>query len=137
MVALRDLYVETLVDTANFYEAMAVKFQARSPAHVLLLHETDLAAMFVDDLAMALRKDGWDIISIDEAYRDPIARIEPNTWFLGEGRIAALAQLKGADPRDLVHERTDEGVLERLFNERVMNDRSPPCVARNNGEAKS
>ena len=135
MQALRDLYVETLVDTANFYERMAVDTLGRSPAHVLLLHETDIAAMFVDDLALALRADGWEIVSIDEAYRDPIAADEPDTWFLGGGRIAALAQIKGADPRNLVHERTDEKVLARLFEERVRNDRGDPCTAR--GEAKS
>ena len=135
MQALRDLYVETLVDTANFYDRMAVDTLGRSPAHVLLLHETDIAAMFVDDLAVALRADGWKIVSIDEAYRDPIAADEPDTWFLGEGRVAALAQVKGADPRKLVHERTDEKVLARLFEERVADDRADPCVPRN--EAKS
>ena len=135
MRALRDLYVETLVDTANFYERMAVGALDRSPAHVLLLHETDVAAMFVDDLAAALRGDGWEIVSIDEAYRDPIGAIEPDTWFLGEGRVAALAQLRGADPRELVHERTDEDVLARLFEERVLNDGAPACVPL--GEAKS
>lgn len=128
--ALRDLYVETLVRTANFYEKMAVETLGRSPAHVLLLHETDVAAMFVDDLAKALRKDGWQIVPIDEAYRDPIAKEEPDTWFLGEGRVAALAQLKGANPRDLVYERTDEDVLSRLFNERVFSERAPICRPR-------
>ena len=75
-------------------------------------------------------RDGWDIVPIDEAYRDPIAAVEPDTWFLGEGRVAALAQIAGADPRDLVHERTDEAALATLFNERVLSDRAPPCVAR-------
>jgi peptidoglycan/xylan/chitin deacetylase (PgdA/CDA1 family) len=91
MDALRDLYVETLVDTANFYDAIARGTIGRSPVHVLLLHETDLAALFVDDLAQALRADGWTLVPIDVAYADPIAAIEPDTWFLGEGRVAALA----------------------------------------------
>ena len=118
--ALRDLYVETLVDTANFYERMGRETLGRSPAQMLLLHETDLAALFVDDLAAALRADGWTIITADEAYRDPIAATEPDTWFLGEGRVSALAQMKGKEPRELVHERTDEEVLSRLFNQRVL-----------------
>ena len=130
MKALRDLYVETLVGTANFYEKMAVETLGRSPAHVLLLHETDVAAMFIDDLAKALRKDGWQIVPIDEAYRDPIAKEEPDTWFLGEGRVAALTQMKGANPRDLVYERTDEEVLSRLFNERVIDAGVPVCRPR-------
>ena len=134
MKALRDLYVETLVGTANFYERMAVEMLGRSPAHIILLHETDVAALFIDDLAKALQKDGWEIVPIDEAYRDPIAAEEPDTWFLGEGRIAALAEIKGADPRDLVYERTDEDVLSRLFALRVISDEAPPCRARDIGK---
>ena len=120
MDALRDLYVETLVDTAAFYDRMAVETLGRSPVHVLLLHETDLAAMLVDDLAAALRRTGWEIATIDDAYRDPIAASEPDTWFLGGGRIAALAQIGGREPRSLVHPRTDEAELSRLFRERVL-----------------
>jgi peptidoglycan/xylan/chitin deacetylase (PgdA/CDA1 family) len=120
MAALRGLYVETLVDTANFYDRIAVETLGRSPAHILLLHETDLAAMFVDDLAAGLRAAGWEIIPIDEAYRDPIAAVEPDTWLLGEGRVSALAHLRGREPRDLVHPRTDEAELSRLFAERVL-----------------
>lgn len=120
MDALRDLYVETLVDTADFYDRIAVETLGRSPVHVLLLHETDIAAMFVDDLAVGLRKAGWEVVSIDEAYRDPIAASEPDTWFLGEGRVSALAQMKGREPASLVHERTDEDALSKLFAERVL-----------------
>jgi peptidoglycan-N-acetylglucosamine deacetylase len=120
MDALRDLYVETLVGASNFTDRIAVEAIGRSPAHVLLLHETDLAAFFIDDLAAALRADGWEIVSMDEAYRDPIAAVEPDTWFLNAGRVAALAHLRGRSPRELFHERTDEAVLTRLFEQRVM-----------------
>jgi peptidoglycan/xylan/chitin deacetylase (PgdA/CDA1 family) len=120
MDGLGRLYVETLVGAANFTDRMALDAIGRSPAHVILLHETDLAAMFVDDLAAALRADGWEILSLDEAYRDPMAAQEPDTWFLNAGRVAGLAHLKGKEPRELMHERTDEEVLTRLFNERVL-----------------
>ena len=120
MAALRQLYVETLVGASNFTDRIAVETIGRSPAHVLLLHETDLAAMFVDDLAAALRADGWEIVTIDEAYRDPIAATEPDTWFLNAGRVAALAHIAGREPRTLFHERTDEDVLSRLFAEHVL-----------------
>jgi peptidoglycan/xylan/chitin deacetylase (PgdA/CDA1 family) len=118
--ALRDLYVETLVDTANFYEEMALETLGRSPAHVLLLHETDIAALFMVDLVAALRADGWTIVTMDAAYRDPIAQVEPDTLFLGGGRLAAIAAAAGREPQDLVHERTDEDVLTSLFEERVI-----------------
>lgn len=120
MDALRRLYVETLVGAANFTDRLAVETIGRSPAHVILLHETDLAALYIDDLAAALRADGWEIITIDEAYRDPIAAVEPDTWFLNAGRVAALAHLRGREPRTLFHDRTDEDELDRLFDERVL-----------------
>lgn len=120
MDALGLLYVETLVQSANFYDEIAVQVLGRSPAHVLLLHETDLAALFIEDVVEALRKDGWEILSMDEAYADPIALIEPDTMYLGGGRVAAIAHTKGYEPADLVYERTDEEVLDRLFTERVL-----------------
>ncbi len=122
MVALRKLYVETMLLTANHYEAIAQEVLNRSPIHVLLLHETDLNAMYIADVVAALRKDGWSIATMDEAYRDPIAATEPNTLFLGEGRIAALGYLTGIKPRRLVYERTDEDVLAKLFNQRVLKE---------------
>ena len=87
---------------------------------MLLLHETDLNALFIVDLVEGLRADGWTIVTMDEAYADPIAQIEPDTLYLGGGRIAALAAAGGRDPATLVHERTDEAELARLFEERVI-----------------
>lgn len=118
--ALRDLYVETIMQAVEFYDAIAMKTLERSPRHVLLLHENDVAALFVGDLVAALRKTGWTIISPDEAYADPIAKIEPDTLFLGQGRVAAIAHTKGVKGRDLVHEREDDVVLDKLFADRVL-----------------
>ena len=118
--ALRDLYVETIVQAVEFYDAIAPKTLGRSPRHVLLLHENDLAALYIADLATALRAKGWTIIAAEQAYKDPIAAIEPDTLFLGQGRIAAIARAQGMKPMELIHEREDEAVLDRLFNERVL-----------------
>lgn len=118
--ALRDLYVETIVQAVEFYDAIAMKTLGRSPRHVLLLHENDLAALYIEDLAKTLRAKGWTIISAEQAYQDPIAAIEPDTLFLGQGRVAAIARSQGMKPVELVHEREDEAVLDRLFEERVV-----------------
>ena len=118
--ALGRLYVETIVQTADFNDRIARETLGRSPAHVLLLHETDLNALFIVDLVAGLRAAGWTIVTMDEAYRDPIARMEPDTLYLGGGRVAALANVAGRAPETLVHERTDEAELARLFEERVV-----------------
>lgn len=124
MRALRDLYVETLVGAADFYDRIAREALGRQPAQVMLLHETDLNALYVADLARGLRKAGWTIVPIDEAYRDPIAAREPDGWFTNGGRVAALAQETGRLPKDLIDPRTDEDVLTALFQTRVLKART-------------
>ena len=42
-------------------------------------------------LVSALRADGWHIVPTVEAYEDPIAARDPDTLWLGQGRVAALA----------------------------------------------
>lgn len=120
MMALRNLYVETLVGAANFYDRVALDALGRQPIQILLLHETDLNAMFIGAVVEGLRKAGWEIVSIDAAYRDPIAKREPDGWFTNGGRVAALAQDAGRVPRDLIDPRTDETVLDELFAARVL-----------------
>jgi len=118
--ALGDFYAETVVKAADFYDGLARETLGRSPAHVLLLHETDLNALFIEDVVAALQADGWQIIPIDEAYADPIAQIEPDTLVLGGGRVSALAVVAGRRPADVFFERNDEAVLARLFEQRVI-----------------
>ena len=71
--AMRALYVEVHVEAAEAYDAVARKATGRSPAHVMLLHETDLAALYIADLVAALEAKGWAIITNDEAYSDPFS----------------------------------------------------------------
>lgn len=125
--AVRDLYVQTLVDAARFYDDIARDELGRSPAHVLLLHENDLAALFITDLVAALRADGWEIIPALEAYADPIAGRAPETLFNGQGRVAALAHEAGRPARSLVHPLEDEDALRALFVSRgLLAGHTPP-----------
>ncbi|HYG01786.1 MAG TPA: polysaccharide deacetylase family protein [Chryseosolibacter sp.] len=110
---LRDFYIEHIWNSIQFYDAIARKTIGRSPKHVLLLHENDLAAMFINDLIDFIRKQNWKIISPTEAYTDPIADIIPDVLFNGQGRIGAIAFSKGVPAKELVQESEDEEWLER------------------------
>ena len=70
MAALRKLYLQSQLGGIAYHEALARRTLGRSPPHVMLLHETDLAALFIADLVAELRKDGWTIITADEAFAD-------------------------------------------------------------------
>lgn len=120
MEELKSLYLEAIVASADFYDDLAVAHLGRSPRHVLLLHENDLAALFITDLVAALRNDGWIIVSADVAYADPIAQTMPDTMFLNQGRVAALAEAAGAPRRTLFGPYEEEPDLEAAFNRRVL-----------------
>ena len=121
MKALRDLYVETHVQAAEHYDSLARRTLGRSPAHMLLLHETDLAALFIGDLVDALRRKGWRVVGADEAFADPIASAEPDVPLAQGTLIEALAWEKGlAGPRDF--ERNDARTANELFARRVLKE---------------
>ncbi len=112
----RDFYVQTLIRSIEFYDAIAQKTLKRSPRHVLLLHENDAAALFVDDLVIELRKQGWTLVSPQKAYQDKIAKTYPNTQFQKQGRVAAIAASKGVPESELRHESENEITLTEAFN---------------------
>ena len=77
--ALGDLYVTWHVEAADFADAMMQRVTGRQPVQMLLLHETDLAALYIGDLVRALRGGGWTVVSADAAYADPIGKEMPDT----------------------------------------------------------
>ena len=129
--ALRGVYVEMLLDAVVFYDGIATEYLGTSPAHMLLLHENDVAALFIGDLVAALRSRGWSIVSPDEAYADPIAGRVPQTLKTGQGRVAALAIEAGLDPRTLTHLAIEESQIDALLAERrVFGDLGPDLPER-------
>jgi peptidoglycan/xylan/chitin deacetylase (PgdA/CDA1 family) len=122
--ALRDLYVETHVESADFTDALARRALGRSPAHVLLLHETDLAALFLPDLIAALRRDGWEIVTADQAYADPMHDAVPNSPTANGTLIEQFAWQKHLSaPR--WYARNDIAFATQLFEQRVMHEPGP------------
>jgi hypothetical protein len=116
--ALRDTYVSVLMDAIVFYDQMARAVLGRSPKHVILLHENDLAALYIGDLVSSLRSNGWKIISPDDAYTDPISHFVTSHLFPNNpGRIGEIAQSHGwkDDRQTLWHRACDKKFLDQKF----------------------
>jgi peptidoglycan/xylan/chitin deacetylase (PgdA/CDA1 family) len=128
MNALRDLYVRIVVESAEFSDQMARDALHREPIQVILMHETDIEALFVADAVAALRAHGWRIVPIDQAYRDPIAAAEPDSPFLSS-RIGALATLPGMPPRDVTPVVNRMDVVTQAFNTEVLHQPAPAAAA--------
>ena len=126
MAALRDLFVRIIVETAEWQDRIARETLRRQPIHVMLMHETDLEALFLTDAVRALRARGWQTATMDQAYRDPIARVVPETRYLGGGRVAAIAAAAGRPPRDLAPPLNEEAEILRLFNAQVLHQGTAP-----------
>ncbi|TDF37466.1 polysaccharide deacetylase [Alteromonadaceae bacterium M269] len=115
--AVEALYVDMILSAAEHYDGVACRWMKRSPAHVLLLHENDVAALFLPALIDAFKDNSWSIITTSEAYKDPIAKVSPATLFLGQGRVAALAKIAGAKDNELRHKGEDTDALDKLFEQ--------------------
>lgn len=116
---LGQLYVDTLWEGILFYDGLAKKYLQRSPKHILLLHENEMAALYLDRLIKHIRKNGWEIISPQEAYQDPIASsYEPEVFnFNKQGRIAALIDSKSNSEIVLRHPSENTEFLDQRFEE--------------------
>lgn len=124
--ALRDLYVRTVVGAADFYDGLAREALGRSPIQVMLMHETDLEAMFVGDAVKALKADGWEIVSADRAFADPISLEEPNSVRTSMGQIAAMADARGVPVRQLYDPSFHEEAIKRAFARDVLHKAPTP-----------
>jgi peptidoglycan/xylan/chitin deacetylase (PgdA/CDA1 family) len=124
MAALRDLYVETHVQAADFADALMVKSIGRSPPHVMLLHETDIAALYIADLVKALRADGWEIVTADKAYADPLKNAAPDVPSANGTLTELLAWEKGL-PAPRWYERNNITLANQFFAERVLHEKAP------------
>jgi peptidoglycan/xylan/chitin deacetylase (PgdA/CDA1 family) len=126
MDGLRSLYVTTMVGAADFADSLALKTWRRRPAQVIVLHETDIAALFIPDLVEALRKDGWKIVTADEAYADPISKLAPNVPS-ANGTLLELAAWEKGIPKPRWYERNDMALAKRLFDEQVLHEAPAPA----------
>jgi peptidoglycan/xylan/chitin deacetylase (PgdA/CDA1 family) len=109
----RKVYIQHLIRSVSFSQQMAIKYLGRPVKQILLLHENDLAALFIGDLINTLQSQGWEFISPIEAFQDPLTQTLPNTLFNGQGRIAALAAEKGVAPKKLFQAGQDEEDLKQ------------------------
>jgi peptidoglycan-N-acetylglucosamine deacetylase len=118
--ALRTLFVQTHVESANFADRLARRTLNRPVAHMLLLHETDLAVLYLEDLVAALRADGWTIITGDEAYADPMGKLPAPVIADANGTLIQMLSWDRKVKGPRWYMRTDRKVMTQLFNERVL-----------------
>lgn len=119
MAALRDLWVESHVEAAEYYDSLARRALGRSPAHNLLLHEADVTALYVADLVRALKAKGWTIITADDAFADPLAKMLPDVPST-QGTITEMVAWERGIPEPRWYPRNNQRLAAEEFNRRVL-----------------
>ncbi len=119
LAAARDLFVRVHVESAEFYHGLALEAFDRPIVHNILLHETDLSALFIRDLIAGLREAGWTIVTADEAFADPAYRIAPDVPS-AQGTLTELAAWHQGIESQRWYPGNDTRLLEGQFKEQVL-----------------
>jgi len=93
----RTAYLDHLWSRTAYYDALSEQVLNRSVRHVLLLHINAINADFLPDIIAMYRSRGWDIVSPEEAYGDPVYAMMPAELPAGESILWALAKQHGVD----------------------------------------
>jgi len=72
ITGFKKFYINSILERARLYEDLSYQLYGRHIHHTLLLHHNLTSALFLDDLINAFKDQGWDIVSSDIAYADPI-----------------------------------------------------------------
>lgn len=87
------LLVDLMWEGIRYYDTVAQKHIGKV-RHVLLMHENDIEAFCLEDLITSLQTKGWKIVAPGRAFGDPLLANEPETLYLNQGRVAAIAHVK-------------------------------------------
>lgn len=75
----RTYYINHIIDRAKYYNKLSLKINKRQIKHVVLLHFNLTSALFLNDLIVKLKQQGWQIGSYSNAIKDPIYKKWPKT----------------------------------------------------------
>lgn len=90
-------YVSNFESQADYWERQSIKLFGRALKFVLLLHANFINSDYFDDLARALKKRGYEFITLeealkDEAYKSPDTFVSPagiswlHRWAIAKGK---------------------------------------------------
>ncbi len=91
----RDFYLSHMWERALYYDDLSRKVLGRSVKHTILMHFNLLNALFLGDLLRMFKSNGWQLIDVKDAFKDPVFSEEPGIVPAGESIIWALAKETG------------------------------------------
>ena len=95
IIRYRRPYLDHLWNRANYYDSIAKLVLGERVPYTILLHYNMINALYLGDALDMFRKRGWDVVSAEAAYQNPVYTKEPKIAPAGESLIWALAKETG------------------------------------------
>lgn len=85
--AYKQYYINHIIDRIEYYDSLSlISFNRRIP-HTLLLHHNLLNALYLDDLLVAIKDSGWELIDAKKAYTDKVFCLQYEILPCGESLV--------------------------------------------------
>ncbi|HWA05819.1 MAG TPA: polysaccharide deacetylase family protein [Ignavibacteria bacterium] len=91
----KEYYINHIFGRAMYYDSLAFKLTGRHIKHTLLLHHNFINALFLGELLIHFKKNGWELINASDAFSDEVYTKAPDILPAGESLIWALAKETG------------------------------------------
>lgn len=93
--AIRTAYLAHVKQRALAYRELSQQLQGRDIPQVALLHHSLLNAMWLDDVLTQFENMGWKIISPQQAFADPVYKLQPERLAAGQSLLLSMGRLLG------------------------------------------
>jgi peptidoglycan/xylan/chitin deacetylase (PgdA/CDA1 family) len=108
LIPYEEYYIKHILNRANYYDSLAQVVFERNVKHTLLLHHSLLNALLLDELLIALKADGWQLIDAEEAFKDEVFQLQPNIEPCGESIIWQSAKQTEVHSKNLRYPAEDK-----------------------------
>ncbi|MBP9185827.1 MAG: polysaccharide deacetylase family protein [Bacteroidia bacterium] len=95
IIEFKKYYINHLYEKAVFYDSISIVLTGRHINHSLLLHHNLVAGLFLDDVIMHFKANGWQVVDANTAFNDPIYNTVTTTVPAGESLTWSMAKQSG------------------------------------------
>jgi peptidoglycan-N-acetylglucosamine deacetylase len=112
LAPIKKAYLTHMRQRALAYRALSQRLQGRDIPQVILLHHNLINALWLDDLIAQFKDMGWNIVTPDAAFQDPVYALQPISPVTGQSLLLSMARSLGLGRFDGWERLVDDGDTE-------------------------
>lgn len=89
---IRRAYLAHVAQRAEAYRALSQRLLGRDAPQVLLLHHNLINALWLGDVIAQFKAQGWQVISPEAAFADPLYAMQPERAAPGQSLLLSIAR---------------------------------------------